>query len=107
MREEFTSPSPSVSGRSRRQSVALVALLAHLTCAGDLWAADDDTRKCSDAYVRGQEARIEEKLRVARDQLLTCAQRTCPSFMQAECAKWLTEVEAALPTIVIDAKSER
>lgn len=67
-------------------------------------AARADGKECARAYIQGQELRQATKLERARERLLVCAQRSCPGFMQAECTRWLADVERALPTIVIDAR---
>jgi hypothetical protein len=65
-------------------------------------AARADKASCTRAYVGGQELHQAQKLTEARERLIECAQRTCPTFMQTECTRWLAEVEAALPTVVLD-----
>ncbi len=60
--------------------------------------------QCLDAYEQAQRLRKAYKLRAAREQSLTCAADACPSFVRQDCAKWLTEIEASTPTIVVLAR---
>ncbi len=59
-----------------------------------------DTQECAAAYEKAQELKQETNLRQARDQLLVCAQDSCPDFIKGDCGKWLGEVEAAMPSVV-------
>jgi len=52
------------------------------------------------------ELRRDAKLIDARGRLLVCAQAPCPSITTVECARWLREVEAALPSIVVSAQDQ-
>jgi hypothetical protein len=65
---------------------------------------------CTSAYVNAQTRRSEHKLLAARDELRTCARRECSSLMRGQlvkdCADWLTQVEAAIPSVVLSAKDD-
>ena len=63
-------------------------------------AADD----CGTHYERAQELRLDGHLRAAQEDLLSCAQNTCPAFIRNDCTKWLDEVQAAQPTVVFVAR---
>ena len=65
--------------------------------------AQDKT--CGSAYEEAQVARSESRLRTARDDLASCMRAECPEFVRNDCARWLNEVELALPSIVLVAKS--
>lgn len=45
----------------------------------------------------------ETKLLEAQTQLVACASVDCPKFVRADCLRWLDEVQATLPTIVVRA----
>jgi hypothetical protein len=83
-----------------------VALLAQRA-----WAAepvlDDAQRACFSAVEEGQRLRIEHKLVEARDRLLQCSRPACPALFRNDCAQWLAEVQAALPSVVFGAKDAR
>lgn len=79
----------------------LVVGLALALVPGRAAAAPPDKAACADAYTAGQELRLERHYTRARKALLACAQPTCPAFMQTECTRWLSEVEAAQSSIVV------
>lgn len=68
-------------------------------------AQDEDKTQCAAAYERAQEDRAASHLKSARDDLVICAQQTCPSFVQTDCVQWLAEVEAEMPSVVVAAKA--
>jgi hypothetical protein len=65
----------------------------------------DDKAACLDAAAKGQRLRGSHQLIEAREQMRTCAAAQCPAVVQTDCARWLDEVEAALPTVVLTAKN--
>lgn len=67
-------------------------------------AASPTKEQCADAYENGQRLRKAYQLRAAHAQLLVCAADTCPAFMKQDCARWLGEVDASTPTIVVLAR---
>jgi hypothetical protein len=67
----------------------------------------DDRRACLEAAGQGQTLRDSHKLVEARDQFRVCAQESCPSVVQKDCAGWLEAAERSLPTIVVTAKDDR
>ena len=60
-----------------------------------------DVDACANAAEESQALRKDGQLLESREQLVVCARSTCPAFIQKDCATWLTEVEQALPSIVI------
>jgi hypothetical protein len=58
---------------------------------------------CEETYVDAQRFQRDGKLLEARTALVRCAQRDCPRIAQTDCAQWMAEVEARLPTIVVRA----
>lgn len=85
-------------------SHVLLVLAAFLV--GAPAAAQDATNACVEAHVSAQRLRRDGKLRAAREQLVACARTTCPQVLVRECAGWLTEVEAAVPSVVFEATDE-
>jgi len=65
-----------------------------------------DRAACAEAYKGAQTQRREGKLRRARESLLMCVSDRCPGVIQPDCMRWLTEVEAATPTLAFAAKGE-
>jgi hypothetical protein len=80
-------------------AVTLILLGASSRAAG----RDDDKLTCVKASEQAQLERLHGKLRSARDQLLTCARDACPPLVRTDCGRWLTEIDASLPTVVISA----
>ncbi len=75
---------------------ALLVLLASPSALADKAA-------CGKAYTDAQVQKKAGKLHEAKQSLVQCAQKSCPGFINSACAKWLSDVESALPTIVISA----
>jgi hypothetical protein len=65
--------------------------------------ADVEKQACIDAHASGQDLRKKGHLLEAADALATCLKPTCPRVLQSECGGWLTELEAATPSVVFDA----
>jgi hypothetical protein len=75
--------------------VAIVAFAGH--------AFADDKQDCIAASEAGQDQKLRGSLRGAREQLLICARDVCPAIVRQDCTQWLTEIIAALPSVVVGA----
>ncbi len=85
-------------------SLALVAIPGeHAAEAGEP-KQDAERAACADAYRGAQLQMRNGALRRARESLLVCVSDKCPSVLQPDCLRWLTEVEAATPTMAFAAK---
>jgi PEGA domain len=73
-------------------SLALVASFSRAARA-----AEPET--CSVAYARGQEERLAGRLFNARAAFQQCASAGCSTSLASDCSRWVSEVEADLPTI--------
>jgi len=82
--------------RRRSQLIAFLSMAAAVTSA----RADDVKRECVDAATMGQTKRDDGKLLAARDQMLRCSRDEC-TVVKAFCARWLTEIEAQIPSVVV------
>lgn len=80
----------------------VVALLA-LTTARPARAAN----ACVTAAGNAQDLRDANRLREARAALLVCSQRTCNNVVRADCERWLREVDAQTPSLVVRATDAR
>lgn len=67
-------------------------------------AAQVDPQACVAAYEEVQADRQEGRLVVAKDKALFCAQSACPDVVKNDCANWLTEIDASLPTMTFQVK---
>jgi hypothetical protein len=78
-------------------ALALVLLQASAARA----QASTAVNACVAAHTEAQRLRMAGKLLAAREQLLACAQRECPALVANDCALWLPELEAELPSVVL------
>jgi hypothetical protein len=78
--------------------LALAILFATTTAS-----ADD---QCLSSHADAQLLRKKHSLIAATKALRTCAQQGCPSLVQKDCIRWLSEVEAEQPTVVVVATDE-
>jgi hypothetical protein len=86
--------------------VATLALLSILALPS-LARAADEKEECASAAERAQSDRESRRFRSARQQLLRCARETCPSAVRIDCATWLDQVSASLPTLALHARNDR
>jgi len=94
------------------KAVPLAARAALVSCAAalilssssDALAVDETVRVCIAASTSGQLLRKQGKLLASRDELIACARDACPAIVRSHCARWLSEVEAELPSIVVRAE---
>jgi hypothetical protein len=92
-------PSPNAFERS-----LVVALAGAMTLAIAPLARADDKQACSTAYADLQTLRRDGKLQAARQQAAVCTRDVCTAFIRDDCTKWLGEIEATLPSVVIDVR---
>jgi hypothetical protein len=69
--------------------------------------ASDSVDQCLVAYEAGQELRRAGDLVEAAEQLLSCGGPACPVRMQADCQRWLDDVERATPAVVFRVRDTR
>jgi hypothetical protein len=67
----------------------------------------DDKVACVQAADTAQEHRTAGRLKEARATLHLCARASCPPLVRSDCTRWLSDVEASMPTIVIRALGPR
>ncbi len=80
-------------------TLALLFGTAAIALAGDL-----SKEQCVDAHSRGQDAKEQGKLSLARKLFLTCAQSSCPGAVQGDCARFADDLTNLQPTIVLVAR---
>jgi len=85
-----------------RRAVAVAIACASVAVSGDGRA--DDKAECSAAYEQTQSLKTSGKLEAARQQVSQCVRTACAPFIRSDCARWLTEIEAAQPTILFEVK---
>jgi hypothetical protein len=83
-------------------AIPLVLLASLLTSNAE--AAPKLTKnQCIDAAEEGQSLRDKGKMSEARTRFVTCASAECPGVVAKECASWLNDMEARIPTVVLGA----
>jgi hypothetical protein len=61
---------------------------------------------CLDAAERAQLARDQRRFIEARQAMIACSAPACPLVVRKDCAKWLEELGARLPGIVVSVRDE-
>ena len=84
-------------------SLSMLAFVLCL-CAARRASADPTTHQCLAASEQAISLREQHRLTAERESLLVCASSSCPPDVQRECAHRVDEVDAAIPSIVFDAK---
>jgi hypothetical protein len=87
-----------------RAPACLATLLALTFGSAQAWAAPPTKRECVQASEAGQDLRGSGKLHDARGQFVVCMSATCPRPVREDCAQRLSEIDAAMPTLVLVAR---
>jgi hypothetical protein len=85
-------------------TASTLAAFAALTLPSLAYAANPTTAECVAAADSSLQLREQHKLRAARAQMLVCASASCPAAVQSECLRRVDQANAAIPTIVFEAK---
>lgn len=67
-------------------------------------AARADEDPCIRAYTQAQMLRKDGRTVSARAQAAICAQASCNAILAKDCTRWLSELEAIAPSVVLDVK---
>jgi hypothetical protein len=67
----------------------------------------DEKQACASAAEEAEQLRIDARLMAARERLLRCSRPGCPAAVRSDCAEWMTEVAAAIPTVVLAVRDAR
>jgi hypothetical protein len=86
-----------------RASVQALSVFAIGAMATSSARASDEKQVCVRAVEHAQLVRLDGKLREAREGFMTCARAVCPDAIREDCIRWVTEVDASLPTVVVHA----
>lgn len=84
----------------RWSAVAVAALLDTAPAGAETPAR---TRECAQAYVNAQRLRNEGKLLESRRDLIYCGSQQCPEMLRPDCMRWLRDVDASIPGVVVSA----
>src|SRR5258707_7177981 len=88
-------------GKRATRSIA-AALTATILTTGPVLAQTQEA--CLWSYEQGQRLRDRGKLIETREKLLVCAQDVCPELARKDCERWLREVDASTPSVVVRAR---
>lgn len=80
-----------------------LATLAALAALAVALPAAAGKKECAASYVEAQKLKAQSSFKKAREQLLVCAKDECLEAVRKDCVAWLDEVNAALPSIVVEA----
>ena len=89
----------------KRILALLLLVLAPQRVSAEL--SNDQKVKCANAYEQAQRTRNSGLFRASREQLLICTEDACPTVLRSECVKWLGELDAAMPTVLVVAKDDQ
>jgi hypothetical protein len=92
-----------IGSRWSRRTVVLATFLSAL-CGSDRVARADGTDACLAAYEKSQQLKQDGKLAASREQLVQCVQPTCPNLVKKDCSQWLAELDASMPTVIVNAR---
>lgn len=82
-------------------SVAAFSLITSIREGGAEAASKEE---CVDIHSRGQDLKDRGQIVRARQMFLSCAQSSCPSLVQSDCARLGEEVERIVPTVSFSAR---
>jgi len=84
--------------------VVIALMLASVSVVSVASAGDLTKEECLDAHSKGQDAKDAGKISLARKLFLTCAQSSCPSLVQGDCARFADDLSRLQPTISFAAR---
>lgn len=97
-----------------RRACRFLGAVASLTAAGIAFRSSaraaeraDEKQRCASAAEDAEQLRSDARLLAARERLLRCSRPECPVAVRSDCTQWMTEVEAAMPTIVLGVRDAR
>lgn len=84
-----------------RPLAVVIALASSASASARAQDLPDAVEACASASEEAQALRNQYKLRAAREKLLACTQPACPAVILRDCDALLSEVEAAVPTVIL------
>jgi hypothetical protein len=84
--------------------IATRMLVIAVLAASAVAHADLTKEQCVDAHSRGQDAKEQGHLSLARKLFLQCAQSSCPSIVQGDCARFADELNRLQPSVTLAAR---
>lgn len=99
-----SAPEESARRRSRSRAPSIGAAALGIALVLDAGAAHADPT-CISAYEQTQTLRKDGKPVASKAQAGICANPSCPALLVKDCTKWLAELEAVIPTVVLDPRT--
>ncbi|WP_437954731.1 hypothetical protein WME76_24520 [Sorangium sp. So ce119] len=93
--------------RTARRSLVVAAAIAALAYLQPARARAGDAEACFTASEEGQRLRDDGHLRDARARFIACGAVACPALVRSDCAGWLSDVTARVPTLILSAQDEQ
>ncbi|XYH98518.1 hypothetical protein ACMHYB_01780 [Sorangium sp. So ce1128] len=93
--------------RIPRRSLFAVLAASALAYLQPAPAHAGDAEACFTASEEGQRLRDEGRLREARARFISCGSAACPALVRSDCAGWLSDVTARVPTLILSAADEQ
>jgi hypothetical protein len=85
------------------RTLALAIVLTALSYAQAARAQPSgETDQCIEQHAGSQKLRKNGSLLAAQKLLLSCSRQACPGPIRTECSQWAQEVEASIPTMLIE-----
>jgi hypothetical protein len=80
-----------------------LSALAFFICTTPRVATADPIDACIAAAEEGQHLRLEGQGTFAREKFLACSHVECPALLRADCTRWLSELDAVKPSLIVRA----
>ena len=93
-----------MEARLQARGLKTAVLLAALTIAGSARAAEPARDECISANEDADTLRKKGSLQSAREKLTLCTHAVCPRLVRDDCATRLSDLETAVPTVVLSAR---
>ncbi|WP_437507577.1 hypothetical protein [Sorangium sp. So ce1099] len=93
--------------RTPRRSLFAALAVSALAYLQPARAHAGDAEACFTASEEGQRLRDEGRLREARARFISCGSAACPALVRSDCAGWLSDVTARVPTLILSAEDEQ
>jgi hypothetical protein len=84
--------------------IRAITILAVLMSSGIAFADAPSKEVCVESHSKGQDAKEQGKLSLARKYFLTCAQSACPALVQGDCARFADDLTRSQPTVAFVAR---
>jgi len=79
-------------------------VIAILAASSVAYAGELSKEQCIDAHGRGQDAKDQGKLTLARKLFLSCAQPSCPQLVSSDCARFADDLARLQPSVIFAAR---